>query len=73
MSDLSELYRAEPHPVSGHRSPHEIAEDEIGPIGSVWPRLRRSVCFDDGQLRKLVKPPQQAGIENSESRRQPLS
>ena len=33
MSDPSEATHANPHPVSGHRTPHEIAEDEAGPIG----------------------------------------
>ena len=33
MSDPSEVTQANPHPVSGHRTPHEIAKDEAGPIG----------------------------------------
>lgn len=33
MSDPSETSQANPHPVSGHRTPREIAEDETGPIG----------------------------------------
>ena len=33
MSDPTEKSQANPHPVSGHRTPHEIAEDEAGPIG----------------------------------------
>lgn len=33
MSDPSEATQANPHPVSGHRTPREIAEDEAGPIG----------------------------------------
>jgi hypothetical protein len=33
MSDPSERTHANPHPISGHRTPHEIAEDEAGPIG----------------------------------------
>lgn len=33
MSDPTEKTHANPHPVSGHRKPEEIAEDEAGPIG----------------------------------------
>jgi hypothetical protein len=33
MSDPTELTHANPHPVSGHRTPAEIAQDEAGPIG----------------------------------------
>lgn len=33
MSDPSEADKVNPHPVSGHRTPHEIAQDEAGPIG----------------------------------------
>ncbi|HEX9128827.1 MAG TPA: hypothetical protein VF850_06695 [Gemmatimonadaceae bacterium] len=33
MSDPSESTQANPHPVSQHRSPREIAADEAGPIG----------------------------------------
>jgi hypothetical protein len=33
MSDPTEVTHANPHPISGHRTPREIAEDEAGPIG----------------------------------------
>lgn len=33
MSDPSESTQANPHPLSQHRSPREIAADEAGPIG----------------------------------------
>jgi hypothetical protein len=33
MSDPTEATHANPHPVSGHRTPEEIAKDEAGPIG----------------------------------------
>ena len=33
MSDPSEASQANPHPVSQHRTPREIALDEAGPIG----------------------------------------
>ncbi len=25
--------QVDPHPVSGHRTPHELAQDAVGPIG----------------------------------------
>jgi hypothetical protein len=33
VSDPTERSQVNPHPVSGHRTPDEIAEDEAGPIG----------------------------------------
>jgi hypothetical protein len=33
MSDPHEATQAEPHPVSQHRTPREIAADEAGEIG----------------------------------------
>lgn len=33
MSDPSEVTQANPHPISQHRAPWEIAADEAGPIG----------------------------------------
>lgn len=33
MSDPTERHKIEPHPISSHRTPEEIAEDEAGPIG----------------------------------------
>ena len=33
MSDPVGKSQANPHPVSGHRTPHQIAQDEAGPIG----------------------------------------
>ena len=33
MSDPGQATQANPHPVSQHRTPREIAADEAGPIG----------------------------------------
>jgi hypothetical protein len=33
MSDPGEATQANPHPISQHRTPREIALDEAGPIG----------------------------------------
>jgi hypothetical protein len=33
MSDPTEATQPNPHPVSQHRTPREIAADEAGPIG----------------------------------------
>jgi len=70
MSDPREATQADPHPVSGHRTPHEIAEDEAGPIGQadaevVRPeiaedQLKRSSRSDDGPT-KVVGPPGAGG------------
>lgn len=70
MSDPREATQADPHPVSGHRTPHEIAEDEAGPIGQadaevVRPaiaqdQLQRSSRSDDGPT-KVVGPPGAGG------------
>lgn len=58
MSDPSELSKAEPHPASSHRTPHEIAEDEAGPIGGARHRTRKDLRAEDGPVRKLNKPPE---------------
>jgi hypothetical protein len=34
MSDPAEATQANPHPISQHRTPWEIALDEAGPIGN---------------------------------------
>jgi hypothetical protein len=39
MSDPSEVNQSNPHPVSQHRTPREIAEDEAGPIGRQDPNV----------------------------------
>jgi hypothetical protein len=57
MSDLRELHKAEPHPVSSHRTPHEIAEDEAGPIGDTSNPAHKNVPADEGPVRKLDKSP----------------
>ena len=41
MSDPSEATHANPHPVSGHRTPLEIAKDEAGPIGQADAEVAR--------------------------------
>ena len=33
MSDPTETNKGNPHPVSSHRTPSEIAKDEAGPAG----------------------------------------
>ncbi len=53
MSDPRELHKTEPHPVSGHRTPREIAEDEAGPIGDSSNPAHKKVRADPGPVRKL--------------------
>ena len=59
MSDPHELHKAEPHPVSGHRTPREIAEDEAGPIGDWSNRAHKNVRAEQGPVRKLDKSPEE--------------
>ena len=59
MSDPRELHKAEPHPVSGHRTPREIAEDEAGPIGDSSKSAHKKVASDQGPVRKLDTSPKE--------------
>ena len=55
MSDPTERYKIEPHPISSHRTPAEIAEDEAGPIGDPKSRYAKPTA-DEGRVRKYAKP-----------------
>ena len=69
MSDPAEATQADPHPVSGHRTPQEIAEDEAGPIGQadvdVVPKDDQSEkspqSVPQGVDDKVPPPPQKNG------------
>ena len=75
MSDPSEATQANPHPVSGHRTPGEIAKDEAGPIGQADAEVARvpigqadaevvAIESDNGLLvrpTKVVGPPGAGG------------
>ena len=54
MSDPDAATQANPHPVSGHRTPSEIAEDEAGPIG----QPDDDVVATDDQSKKSPPLPQ---------------
>jgi hypothetical protein len=41
MSDPSNRTKVDPHPVSGHRTPGEIAKDEAGAIGQPDEQTKR--------------------------------
>jgi len=58
MSDPSERNKGEAHPASSHRTPHEIAEDEAGPIGGGRNQPRKNFRAEDGPVRKLDKAPE---------------
>jgi hypothetical protein len=73
MSDPSELNKPEPHPVSGHRTPREIAEDEAGPIGDKSNRPEKKIRADQGPVRKLVEPPERPADSKPEPRGRPRS
>ena len=57
MSDPDAVTQANPHPVSGHRTPSEIAEDEAGPIG----QADTDVVGKVGQSEKSPPPLPQSG------------
>ena len=59
MSDPDAVTQANPHPVSQHRTPREIAEDEAGPIG----QAATDVVSKDGQSEKSP-PPLPQGVDD---------
>lgn len=67
MSDPTELNKAEPHPVSSHRTPLEIAKDEAGPIGGNPNDPDKKLRADNGPLDK--PPVQPAGSKSGLKRR----
>ncbi len=65
MSDPSERYKDEPPPVSGHRTPREIAEDEA--IGGGRPNHPdKNLRAENGPVRPPDKPPEQPATEGQE-------
>ncbi|HEY3114145.1 MAG TPA: hypothetical protein VGJ62_10710 [Gemmatimonadaceae bacterium] len=52
MSDPRGHAQADPHPISQHRTPGEIAADEEGPIGHPDPEVERKRVLPDGALGK---------------------
>ena len=69
MSDPRDLGTQEQHPASSHRTPHEIAEDEAGPIGGGRAQPRKKLQAEDGPVRKLDKSPEETPESKSASRR----
>jgi hypothetical protein len=55
MSDPTERKKVEPHPVSAHRTPEEIAKDEAGPIGDGSKAEHKKPAAEKGPVRKLDK------------------
>ena len=57
MSDPTEMNKYNPHPVSQHRTPGEIAEDEAGPIGRPDPDvIAKEVPNETLQQKPAPKP-----------------
>jgi hypothetical protein len=52
MSDPGEANKANPHPVSGHRTPEEIAKDEAGTIGNAPLALNLKPVQDESSVSK---------------------
>ncbi len=73
MSDPSERNKDEPHPVSGHRTPSEIAKDEAGPIGETPNHPHKNLRADNGPVRPLDKSPEQPAGSKSGLRRRAWS
>lgn len=59
MSDPAEASQANPHPISQHRTPWEIALDEAGPIGQP-DRDESSPKAADTERTRHVKGPRRA-------------
>jgi hypothetical protein len=55
MSDPTERKKVEPHPVSAHRTPEEIAKDEAGPIGDASNPEHKKPPAEQGPVLKLDK------------------
>ena len=66
MSDPTELYQDDPHPVSGHRTPRDIAKDEAGPIGRTPNHLHTNLRAENGPVRPLDKSPGQPATDGRE-------
>ncbi len=75
MSDPTERNKAEPHPVSSHRTPSEIAKDEAGPIGEApnhHPN-KETLPAENGPVRPLDKSPEQPARSKSGLKRRARS
>ena len=59
MSHRSELNQDDPHPMSGHRTPREIAEDEAGAIGGTSSHPLKNLRAENGPLRPPDKSPEE--------------
>ncbi len=60
MSDPTEGHHTNPHPISGHRTPEEIAADEAGPIGQADPDVVTAGGAETGKSPDsgaLIEPP----------------
>jgi hypothetical protein len=55
MREPSALYQGDPHPVSGHRTPRDIAEDEVGDIEGTRNDPHKNLRADNGPVRALDK------------------
>ena len=56
MSDPTERHKLDPHPISSHRTPEEIAEDEAGPIGDATWHYAKPAPDDGGEREKEKRP-----------------
>jgi hypothetical protein len=66
MSDPGEATQANPHPISQHRTPWEIALDEAGPIGQP-DRDVRSQKAAGAERTRFAKGPRRADTPGKKS------
>ena len=66
MSDPDQSTQANPHPISQHRSPREIAADEAGPIGHPDPDV---VAKEVSDATARERPPQRRVVRAVESQK----
>ena len=62
MNHRSELNQDDPHPMSGHRTPREIAEDEAGAIGGTSSHPLKNLRAENGPARSPDKSPEWPGF-----------
>lgn len=74
MSDPTERNKVEPHPVSSHRTPREIAKDEAGPIGEAPNHPNKETLpAENGPVGPLDKSPEQPARSKSGLKRRARS
>jgi hypothetical protein len=69
MSDPHQATQANPHPISQHRTPREIAADEDGPIGQPDLDLVEKESAEAGAEGKMEAKAQRPDVGSSRKQR----